>query len=392
MAVTLVTAWMLRTADEGLAGDVISRRAVAVDELDRSSDVGMFHAGIDSLAAEDLRAMLLKTRANASPSEVEALLCEIARQRPMLAVELARAIGGSEEEISQWTCAVIHTWASLRSVEAWTWFSQQTQHSDIAGNTFILSAILDSMAGQDPDHLLTIVDKRLRQGPGGLGPQIIAHAGMNALIQSGHLVLARNNIEDWVRRLDPALIGAATFESIALHLARSSPTDAGEWLRTLPASEVRDFAIGTFVSDWACRDPHAAMRWAANLPASEGRADSMQRAYGEWAQRDPAQAAEWLDHELSNFQRGPETDQLIASFIAVSPMAREDGEGAMQWTAFIADAELRSKVISGVLAKWLHSDRTSATTYLQQHENITPRQLENIVLLLRKYERGSASE
>ena len=73
-------------------------------------------------------------------------------------------------------------------------------------------------------------------------------------------------------------------------------------------------------------------------------------------------------------------------------MAREDGEGAMQWTAFIADAELRSKVISGVLAKWLHSDRTSAATYLQQHENITPRQLENIALLLRNYERRSASE
>jgi hypothetical protein len=257
-----------------------------------------------------------------------------------------------------------------------------------------LNVILDQMANQDPEYLRKIVDEHLRRAdtPGGFGPQIMAHSGVNALIQGGHLVLAREDLEAWAGSLDPSIIGAAAFESVALHMARSSPTDAGDWLRTLPASSIRDFATGTLVSDWACRDPHAAMQWAAKLTVSEGRTESIQRAYGEWVQRDPAEAADWLDHGFSNVQPGPETDQLIASLIAVSPLAREDGEGAMEWTGFIADAELRSKVAVGVLSRWLHSDRASATTYLQQNRRITSQQRTQIVLLLRDYECGSAPE
>jgi hypothetical protein len=202
---------------------------------------------------------------------------------------------------------------------------------------------------------------------------------MDALIKNGGIVLAREKVAKWVREIDQSFVGSTALESVALHMARSSPSDAADWLRALPISEERNFAVGTLASDWATRDPHGAMEWAVTLNTDEGRIEAMQRAFSQWVEQDPVRAAEWLDRDLVSLSIGPQLDQMLTSLIAASPMARTDGEGALQWARLVGEPRLRSQVIGGVFSTWLRSDRPTAARYLRENAELTSEQKSGIL-------------
>jgi hypothetical protein len=336
---------------------------------------------INTAGFDELLAKLQKMRFSGSVAGVEELLLEIAEKRPELAIELAHAIGHSEAEISQWTCTLVGSWAGKDSEAAWHWLTQQTHRPEVNGNTSLLNIVFDQMAVQDPNRLLEIVNHRVRNSnaTNGFEPQIMAQACMDALIRNGDIVHAREMATEWTGELDPSCIGSAALESVALHMARSSPSEAAEWLKALPNSEGRNFALGTLASDWANRDPSAAMEWASSLKTDEGRGEAMQRAYSEWVERDPARAAEWLDRELAHFRFDPKSDQMVTSLIAASPMVQTDGEGALQWAKLIAEPSLRLDVIAGVFLRWLRTDRPFAERYLLKDVELTNGQKSDIL-------------
>jgi hypothetical protein len=323
---------------------------------------------------------------NRAIEEVEAFLHGIARDRPALAIELARAIGKNGEEISQRTFAVVGDWAARDAEAAWHWLGQQSS-PDAAGNLPLLSVVFDQMAARDSRRLVEISESRLRDynSTRGFEPQMMAHACADALIKSGNAALAKETIEAWTQDFEMNRVGAAPLESIALHMAENSPMDAVEWLKRLPESDARNFAVGTLASDWASRDPQAALQWASSLASEEGRHEAMHRAYGEWVERDPANAAEWLDRNRSRFSSSAQTDSMVANLIAASPMVQSDGEGALRWVEIISEPDLKSDVMAGVFARWLRTDQAAAVSQLSLNLELTAQQKDQILQSFRRW-------
>lgn len=329
---------------------------------------------------DELLIQLRTVRKNGSVEDVDALLHAIARDRPALAIELARAIGENEEEISRWSFALVADWAARDPKAAWRWLGQQS-YPEAAGNLALLGVVFDQMATWDSTRLVELAEARMldHHSTFGFEPQIVAHACVDALINSGNAALAKDSVEAWVQNLEASRMGAAPLESIALYMAERSPADAAEWLKKLPESEARNFATGTLASDWASRDPRAALNWVRSLTIDEGRNEAMQRAYGEWVERDPASAAEWLDSNRSRISSGSQADSMLANLVAASPMVQSDGEGALLWSGLISAPNLRSEVIAGVFARWLRTDQAAAARQLNLNLELTSQQKDKII-------------
>lgn len=382
IAAGVTIAWMQWRGRDGRTsshGEVLSSQPVVnastlpVDESEPPS-------GLTTVTFDELLVRLRTARRNGSVADVETLLHAIAQGRPAVAIELARAIGESGEEISRWMFALVGDWAAKDAEAALRWLGQQSS-PDTAGNLPLLNVIFDQMAGQDSKRLVEISEARLRDynSAGGFEPQMLAHACVDALIKTGNIALAKETVEAWAQTLEATRMGAASLESIALHIAQNSPRDAAEWLKKLPVSDGRNFAAGTLASDWAARDPQGALQWASSLASDEGRDGAMRRAYGEWVEGDPAGAAEWLDRNKPLLRAGAQTDSMVANLVAASPMVQSDSEGALLWADLISEPSLRSDVMAGVFARWLRMDQPAAASQLNLSLELTPQQKDKII-------------
>jgi hypothetical protein len=330
------------------------------------------NAGFDEL----LVMLRPKVASSASQAEFLSLLRTIAESRPEMAIDLAAILGRTEDERAHWVADVTRLWAARDPQAAWQWVIHPGHRLEKISADGLVSTVLNEMAQSAPQAVVQNLEAllRLEVQPGTPNPEVVMHEGIRVLVANGAMDIARAAIKEWADGPLKDKIAASAYESVAIQMADASPASAASWLKSLPLSDSRNFALGTLASTWADLDPEAAMDWAESLSPLDGKVDTIQRTFNEWVERAPADAAEWLNKHRAQSQPGGETDRMITRLVAASPLVRSDPSGALQWAALISKPELRAQVIAGVVTKWGLSDSESATHYLQQSADLNPEQ------------------
>ena len=132
----------------------------------------------------------------------------------------------------------------------------------------------------------------------------------SSLVDANHEDIALRLVSSWANSEFQGKMTNAVFEVVSNRVALDSLPNALDWLKALPVSDGRNFAIATVVTSWAKTDPLGAMGWAMNLAASDGRTDAMQRVFNGWSTADTLSAVEWLSAHTTDPATGPTRRRL----------------------------------------------------------------------------------
>lgn len=327
----------------------------------------------------------LRTRLGPSPSPDEAMraLAEIAQNDPALALDLAQALGQTDEEKATWVTDLARQWASRDPQQALAWLQQQnaTRLRDLATGT-LPETIVGAIAKAQPALLVTQLDALLAagEGPLGISPVVAIHLGLDALAASGQLSLARTTVERWAADPTHPTIGEAAFVSVAATLAQSDAVQAGAWLKNLPSTPARDIALVEFPAQLAQQQsPRAALEWTEANLAAELRSQALQRTFSDWVESAPADAGDWLGSHLVRNPSSPDTDRLISTLVNLGPAVKASPATALQWAALVSDPAARATLEGRIALRWARQDRDAAVNYLSSHPTLPPAQKQTLL-------------
>jgi hypothetical protein len=321
-------------------------------------------SGYDELLA------LLRGKLSGSGAEVRAALDEIARDRPALALALAEALGRTDAEKSAWVTGLLKTWATREPQQAWDWL---TQPDNKVTTVPLVGVAMDAMALSDPEMLLGKVDALLLKDDHSGSPFSAwnsVYMGLEALVKSGNVDLARAAVEAWANDPGKLNFGPAAYQIVAMAMDKSTPETTAAWLRTLPPSEDRNSAITGFATTWATNDPSAAMRWAESLTADESQSAAVSQIFAGWMQTDPSAAMNWLDDYIPRTAGIVEDDTLIGSMILFSPSTKSDPGEAMKLADSIANPQTRMVYQQQLVQSWGRTDPGAAVEFVMNSTTI----------------------
>jgi hypothetical protein len=322
---------------------------------------------------------LLQGKLAGSGQDVLAALAEIARDRPDLAIALAEELGRTNAEKSSWVATLVGQWTSRDPKSAWDWL---TQPDNKLTTPALLGTVLDAMAVSDPEMLLGNVDMLLLRDDHSGSPfsaRNSVYMGLEALVKSGNVDLARAAVEAWAGDPGKLPIGPAAYEIVAMAMDKTTPEVTAAWLKSLPASEDLNSAVTTFAGTWAQSDPGAAMRWAESIPAEEGQSGAIGQIFVGWMQSDPGTAMNWLDNYIPRTAGIMEDDTLIGSMILFSPTTKKDPTEAMKLADSIADPQTRFIYQQELVQSWGRTDPGSAVEYVMNSTTIADDQKQLLI-------------
>lgn len=328
-------------------------------------------------SANDDAGLLAALRLRLADSKDDALqaVAEIARTQPARAIDLAQALGRTEEEKSEWVTNVMQQWADRDPQAAWAWLGGLTTQrmQEFAGGE-LTTVVLGAMAARDPGAVVTNLDRFLRAGnpSDAIATPTAMQAGLQALVDHGQLALARGALETWSADPSHLSIESAAFATVATAWGKSAPTDAGAWLKNLPASSERNQAIASFADAWAQNDPRAALQWVGALGSAEGQLDAINRIVSDCVESHPNAVGAWLGDYLSTAPDDASTDRLIETVINLSPAVRDAPSVALSWTQLIADPQQKERYAERVAQRWAQQDRAAALEFVQSTPLISP--------------------
>jgi hypothetical protein len=145
--------------------------------------------------------------------------------------------------------------------------------------------------------------------------------------------------------------------TLASRMLNQDPQHANEWVNQLTNLELRKQCDAVFANQMGFKDPQAAVEWATALPG-DVRGAAFDAAVQSWTQFDPAAAAKWIGG-LPDNQR----NEALAAYSG--QVAAQDPVTALNAAATISDASIRNTSVEQILGSWLMSNRTAATTWIQ---------------------------
>ncbi len=328
----------------------------------------------DSFEAK-VTALRAKLGPGATADDIMGLLTTLARSDAATAIDLAHALGRTEEEKTMWVADLGQKWAQREPQQAWDWLAKQdrVRLGDLAIGT-LPEVMITTMAQHSPALLLRNIDQLVRtgEGPVGVAPVVAVHLGLQALATGEQLDAARSAVEMWSR--DPAkpAIGEAAYVVVTAALAKSSrPDDAAQWMLSLPRSGERDIALVEYPAHWAQTDPRSALGWIEQNIPPDLRDAALRRTFNDWTERSSAEAGEWLGNYLTRTSPGAETDRLIGAVINLGAAVKTNPALALQWTGLLADATTRAAYEEKVVLRWARQDESAATAYLAGSATLT---------------------
>jgi hypothetical protein len=330
-------------------------------------------AGYDELLA------LLRAKLSASGKEVQAALAEIAKNRPDLAIALAHELGRTDEEKSTWVADLVKTWTLRDPKNAWAWL---TQPDNKLTTVPLVGVTMDAMAVSDPEMLLGNVDVLLLRDDHSGNPFSALNSvylGLEALVKSGNIDLARAAVEAWAADPGKLNFGPAAFQIVAMAMDKTTPENTAAWLRSLPPSDDRNNAITSFATNWEASDPGAAMRWAESLSSNEGQSDAIGQVFTRWMQSDPGAAMNWLDDYIPRTAGIVEDDILIGSMILFSPSTKSDPGEAMKLAESIANPQTRLVYQQQLAQSWGRTDPGAAVEFVLNSTTIPDDQKQMLI-------------
>ncbi len=321
--------------------------------------------------------LLVALRAQLADSKDDLLgsLAKIAETRPALAIDLAQALGRTDEEKSEWVTNVMQQWADQDAQAAWDWLgnlsSQRMQ--ELAGGE-LTGVVLGTMAAHEPNDVVANLDRFLRQGNASeaISTAVALHLGMQALVDNGQVALARQTLDAWARDPGNGSIEAAAYSTVAGAWGKADPEAAGAWLRSLPTSAERNSAIASFTDGWAQKDVPAALAWAGSLAPAEGQSEAVSRAVSDCVESHPDEVGTWLGDYLAHAPTGPSADRLIETVINLSPLVQSSPPVALRWTQLISDPAQQELYAERTALRWAQQDRAAAMDFVQTTPLIAP--------------------
>jgi hypothetical protein len=315
-------------------------------------------AGYDELLG------LLRGKLSGTGGDVPAALAEIARDRPDLAIALAQELGRTDAEKTTWVSGLVKTWTLHDPKNAWDWLAKPDNKLTTPP---LLGVVMDAMAVSNPEMLLGNVDVLLLRDDHSGSPFSAMNSvsmGLQALVKSGNVDLARAAVEAWANDPNKLPIGPAAFQIVAMAMDKTTPEVTGAWLRSLPPSEDRNIALTALGTTWATSDPGAAMRWAESLPADQSQSATVSQIFAGWMQSDPSAAMNWLDDYIPRTAGVVEDDTLIGSMILFSPATKNDPGEAMKLADSIANPQTRLVYQQQLVQSWGRTDPGAAVEYV----------------------------
>jgi hypothetical protein len=328
---------------------------------------------------------LLRGKLAASAWDFSAALAEVAKTRPDLAIDLALALGPTEDEKSAWVTDIMKKWAGRDPQLAWQWLQQQAYRMDQLADGSLTGVVFDAMASHDPQMLLATVNSLLTPS-NTLGPfaaEVAVHTGLQSLVDSGNVNLARQAVEGWANSPLKPDIGASAYETVADAMGKTAPDAAGAWLKSLPATDDLTSAMAGFAGNWSERDPVAALAWAETLTPEQDQTGAINRIFGDWVERNAGDAGEWLSDYLAQAPANTETDTQIQALINRSSTAQDSPSVALQWASLISDPQTRQATQENLLLQWAGTDLTAATNYVKNNPSMTPDQKQALIQKMR---------
>lgn len=215
----------------------------------------------------------------------------------------------------------------------------------------------------------------LTNGTEMFGPEQLASATIDALLQTTNSDLARSAVEQWCQNTNRPQIGNGVFETLALEMADSSPTNAAGWLKSLPPATDRNYAMTTLAANWAGGNPSAAMDWALGLSDADGRASVLERGFREWAEGDPDAATKWLTGHISD----PAAEQMVVSLAVESDVAYVNPQDAIVWAGLISDPTVRLESTQDIFLGWVRREPDAAMEYIQKDPYLTATEKQEVL-------------
>jgi fermentation-respiration switch protein FrsA (DUF1100 family) len=136
-----------------------------------------------------------------------------------------------------------------------------------------------------------------------------AAAWSETMVDSEHGPRVIGEVSDeWAERDAPAAVAwletlpegeakaAGMRAALTEWVKRGDPMAASEYLADMPASDLRDHAVGGFATTLSRSDPSAAVTWAETIQDEEVRQEALHGAARAWLQQDPNSANEWLQN------------------------------------------------------------------------------------------------
>jgi hypothetical protein len=321
-------------------------------------------AGYDELLA------LLRGKLPETGGGVQAALAKIAQSRPDLAIALAQELGRTDAEKTTWVSGLVKTWTLHDPKNAWDWLAKPDNKLTTPP---LLGVVMDAMAVSNPEMLLANVDELLIKDDHSGSPFSAwnsVYMGLEALVKSGNVDLARAAVEAWANDPGKLNFGPAAYQIVAMAMDKSTPETTAAWLRTLPPSEDRNSAITGFATTWATNDPSAAMRWAESLTADESQSAAVSQIFAGWMQTDPSAAMNWLDDYIPRTAGIVEDDTLIGSMILFSPSTKSDPGEAMKLADSIANPQTRMVYQQQLVQSWGRTDPGAAVEFVMNSTTI----------------------
>lgn len=308
------------------------------------------------------------------PEDTLADLKVLSRSQPEKAIELAESLGHTAAEKAAWIQLIVKQWADQDPGNAWDWVARP---NNSLANSSLLTVVMDSMAASNPDMLIgKITDALVVDDKSGslLAAQNVTTLGLQAVVRSGNIDLAKSAVEAWANDPSKPKVGEAAFDIVAMGMDQKEPANIGAWLRSFPASPERDGAINSLAYNWGKEDPVAALHWAQNLAPEEGQPNAVSRVFGEWIQDDPAKATNWLEGYVAHAPSNIASDEMIGSVVLFSPVTKNNPDEAAKLADSVADPDKRFTYQQQIFQAWARSDATAAIAYVQSSATISPEQ------------------
>jgi hypothetical protein len=373
VALIVIFAWTVFRKDQPVVPQVATDVPVAKPLPDEGTRPTAESNGTNQPATYADTLGMLQGKLQGSKSDFLASLAGMAKDKPGEAIDLALALGAPEEEKSTWITDIMKKWAGSDPLSAWQWLQQQGNRMDQLANGSLTGVVFGAMAARDPGMLLATMNSLLSPSntTGPFASETVVRAGLQALVDSGNLDLARQAVETWTSSPLKPDIGAAAYETVAIALGKSAPEEAGAWLETLPDTPVTGSAVTTFALDWSKRDPAGAMAWAETLPPDESQASAINSIFGNWAAQDPTAAGEWLNNYFSRTSPSPDNDTQVEALIFRSSALQNNPALALQWASLISDPTEQAASEESVIKRWASNDRAAATDYVNESPAFT---------------------
>ncbi|MGH7945370.1 MAG: hypothetical protein ACREF9_10205 [Opitutaceae bacterium] len=326
-----------------------------------------------ALLSPDRQADLLdvlrwKLANSAKQADVADILATLARTDPARTLELARQLARSEDEQFQFVAGVLRRWSDADLPAALEWAGQNAGELSQPGMPSLVEAVLRQAAKNQPEAIAGLVEAAFVDGANSASAITkLTDEITTALLQSGHLEMARTILDRIARGVMADTLSSAPFERVASSLAGTAPASAAAWLQSLPPSPARNFGLANVAGVWAGQDPQAALIWALSLPSNGGRGDALDRAFARWAEQDGDGAIRWIAaHEAE-----PEADLMISRLLSVSPVTRAHPRVAANWADLIQDEQLHAQTVEQITQGWAAQDLAAATRYLNENTRLT---------------------